>query len=222
MSEQELVSCPFCGSDSVALHPNDLAHDGGAMGLPSHGGFYAHCDGCGAEGPQSDDEAESINAWNRRAPLLAAQPAADHIANIKAAWEFALLDRVDGVIRRAGIMAVNNAIEAASHPNCGACPGDGSVCEGECRVKQESPPVAAQPVAQAAVPEGRSPGDSWEDNAQYMLDRCPYTVWQRPGAGPVDLLASLVVTFMGMQMRLEGHPMYAKPIAAAPTPSKEA
>jgi len=53
--------------------------------------------------------------------------------------------------------------------------------------------------------------DSWEANAQYLLDRCPYTVWQRPGAGPVDLLATLVVTFTGMQMRLDGHPMYAQP-----------
>lgn len=52
--------------------------------------------------------------------------------------------------------------------------------------------------------------DSWEANAQHMLERCPYTVWQRPGGGPVDLKATLVVTFQAMQMRLEGHPMYAR------------
>lgn len=50
--------------------------------------------------------------------------------------------------------------------------------------------------------------DSWEANAQHMLDRCPYTVWQRPGGGPVDLKATLIVTFMGMVMRLQGHPMF--------------
>ena len=51
--------------------------------------------------------------------------------------------------------------------------------------------------------------DGWEANAQFLLDKCPYTVWQRPGAGPVDLLSTLVVTFSGMQMRLQGHPMFA-------------
>jgi len=38
---------------------------------------------------------------------------ADHIARIREAWNFALLDRVDGVIRHAGIAAVNDALEAA-------------------------------------------------------------------------------------------------------------
>lgn len=52
--------------------------------------------------------------------------------------------------------------------------------------------------------------DSWEANAQYLLDKCPFTVWQRPGAGPVDLKSTLAVTFLGMQMRLQGHPMFAK------------
>jgi hypothetical protein len=52
--------------------------------------------------------------------------------------------------------------------------------------------------------------DSWEANAQYMLERCPYAVWQRPGGGPVDLKSTLVVTFQAMQMRLEGHPMYER------------
>ena len=51
--------------------------------------------------------------------------------------------------------------------------------------------------------------DGWEANAQFLLDKCPYTVWQRPGAGPIDLLSTLVVTFSGMQMRLQGHPMFA-------------
>jgi len=50
--------------------------------------------------------------------------------------------------------------------------------------------------------------DSWEASAQYLLESCPFTVWQRPGGGDVDLIATLVVTFRGMQMRLEGHPMF--------------
>lgn len=58
--------------------------------------------------------------------------------------------------------------------------------------------------------------DSWEANAQYLLERCTYTVWQRPGGGPVDLKATLVVTFQAMQMRLEGHPMYARTLTPDP------
>lgn len=58
--------------------------------------------------------------------------------------------------------------------------------------------------------------DSWEANAQHMLERCPYTVWQRPGGGLVDLKATLVVTFQAMQMRLEGNPMYARKLTPDP------
>lgn len=58
--------------------------------------------------------------------------------------------------------------------------------------------------------------DSWEANAQDMLERCPYTVWQRPGGGPVDLKATLVVTFQAMQMRLEGHQMYGRKLTPDP------
>ena len=59
--------------------------------------------------------------------------------------------------------------------------------------------------------------DSWEANAQHMLERCPYTVWQRPGGGPVDLKSTLVVTFQSMQMRLEKHPMYERKLTPDPT-----
>ena len=58
--------------------------------------------------------------------------------------------------------------------------------------------------------------DAWEANAQHMLERCPDTGWQRPGGGPVDLKATLVVTFQAMQMRLEGHPMYARKLTPDP------
>lgn len=65
--------------------------------------------------------------------------------------------------------------------------------------------------------------NSWEEKARVLLEKCPYTVWQRPGGGPVDLKASLVVTFMGMQARLDGHPSFARSlppvVAAMATPS---
>lgn len=47
-------------------------------------------------------------------------------------------------------------------------------------------------------------GDSWEDNAKYLLDRCPFTIRVREGNGPENLLSSLVVTFQGMERRLTG------------------
>jgi hypothetical protein len=46
-------------------------------------------------------------------------------------------------------------------------------------------------------------GDSWEDNAKYLLDRCPHTIRVREGNGPEDLLSSLIVTFMMMERMLE-------------------
>lgn len=67
-------------------------------------------------------------------------------------------------------------------------------------------PMNALPVTGSEL--NQTDPDSWESNAQHMLERCPYTVWQRPGNGPVDLKATLIVTFSGMQMRLDGHPMF--------------
>lgn len=53
-------------------------------------------------------------------------------------------------------------------------------------------------------------GETMEDNVRILLDRCPYTVRSREGGGPEDLIGSLCITFIGMQSRLEGHPMFAK------------
>lgn len=70
--QSALKACPFCGSGEVELHPNDLAKSGG----PFHGQYatqdgaqvqYAHCNGCGAEGPQAFIIDEVVTAWNRRA-----------------------------------------------------------------------------------------------------------------------------------------------------------
>lgn len=68
-----------------------------------------------------------------------------------------------------------------------------------------------------AVAQPADDPDSWEANAKYLLDRCPFTVRQREGGGPEDLKSSLVVTFQGMQMRLEGHPMFAQAAPAQVT-----
>lgn len=62
----DLLPCPFCGHDKVAFHPNDIAFAGPEMWLPGTV-CYAHCDGCGAEGPQSmESQQEAVDAWNRR------------------------------------------------------------------------------------------------------------------------------------------------------------
>ena len=62
--------------------------------------------------------------------------------------------------------------------------------------------------AALAQPQAAQP-DGWEANVSYLLEKCPYTVRQRPGGGEEDLIASLVVTFQGMQMRLQGYPLFA-------------
>lgn len=72
-------------------------------------------------------------------------------------------------------------------------------------LKATTPPAAPQPK----VPVDVQDGDSWEANVAHLLSNCPYTVRQRPGGGPEDLKSSLVVTFRGMQMRLQGDPMFS-------------
>jgi hypothetical protein len=62
----------------------------------------------------------------------------------------------------------------------------------------------------ASVLNAELDANSWEANVRYLLDSCPYTVWQCPGGGAVDLKSTLAVTFRGMQMRLAGDPMFGK------------
>jgi len=65
----ELKPCPFCGEDEIALHPRDLARWGCELPHNGNDAQYAHCDRCGAEGPQSFYEHEAIDAWNRRSTI---------------------------------------------------------------------------------------------------------------------------------------------------------
>ncbi|MBT9493884.1 MAG: hypothetical protein IV107_16415 [Paucibacter sp.] len=74
--------------------------------------------------------------------------------------------------------------------------------------------VAPLPLPVQAEPKD-GPG-TWEENVSHLLDRCPYTVRQREGGGPECLISTLVVTFTGMQMRLQKDPMFAKPRQPAP------
>jgi hypothetical protein len=83
------------------------------------------------------------------------------------------------------------------------------------RIQELKAALAAAPAAPAAEPVATDP-DGWEANAAYLLDRCPFTVRQRPGGGSEDLMASLVVTFMGMQHRLTA--LWAAPAAESPEP----
>lgn len=67
-----LDPCPFCGAADVELHPLDLARAGPEVPLQGSTTQYAHCDGCGAEGPQSFHHDEAVAAWNRRASSVLA------------------------------------------------------------------------------------------------------------------------------------------------------
>jgi hypothetical protein len=47
-------------------------------------------------------------------------------------------------------------------------------------------------------------GDNgWITNAEYLLGRCPHTIRMCEGGGPEDLLWSLILTFMKMEILLE-------------------
>jgi len=72
MSETKLEPCPFCGAPNPAMHPNDIAPGGAAMAIDGSTAQYAHCDGCGAEGPQSFHYREAVANWNCRYPSRSA------------------------------------------------------------------------------------------------------------------------------------------------------
>lgn len=78
IGEGEPLACPFCGTPNPVKMPNDRATDGGSMGIPDGVSlsFYLHCDGCGADGPCTEDEPTSITWWNARARPIPAAPAA--------------------------------------------------------------------------------------------------------------------------------------------------
>jgi Lar family restriction alleviation protein len=65
LAEQELSSCPFCGSDEVSLSEGTKNGEYPAnCGIPF---FYVECHQCAAMGPESfdDNEQAAIN-WNTR------------------------------------------------------------------------------------------------------------------------------------------------------------
>lgn len=56
--EVALKACPFCGGTRTIVTE----------------GWDVGCNSCGALGPDGDDEAEAIAAWNQRAPIPPAPP----------------------------------------------------------------------------------------------------------------------------------------------------
>lgn len=63
--EAELKPCPFCRRGGIVIHPLPPGAKGLHL-LVSRAPYYAHCDGCGADGPPGDTEAEAIANWNTR------------------------------------------------------------------------------------------------------------------------------------------------------------
>jgi hypothetical protein len=56
------VPRPASERAGVAIHPSDLIGPLSASFPQSP--YFAHCDGCGAEGPPADTEGEAVDAWN--------------------------------------------------------------------------------------------------------------------------------------------------------------
>lgn len=71
----ELLPCPFC------LTVNGYGAWPIALRKSPPGAWYVNCDGCGADGPICDLEADAIAAWNRRSP----SPAPSQDAEARAA-----------------------------------------------------------------------------------------------------------------------------------------
>lgn len=57
MTEQELIPCPFCGSEGDDLDPTF------ARGKDH---VAAGCFGCGCTGPDAPSEREAVAKWNAR------------------------------------------------------------------------------------------------------------------------------------------------------------
>lgn len=53
-----ILPCPFCGSASTCLKPNDA-------------GFAVACEACGGIGPGDDVEDFAVRRWNSRSALAA-------------------------------------------------------------------------------------------------------------------------------------------------------
>ena len=73
------------------------------------------------------------------------------------------------------IVAGLEALQAppAAAPDCGACPGDGSMCPKVCRHAEENPPAAAVPEGYALVPV--EPTEAMLDEGGKWTDA--YAVW---------------------------------------------
>ncbi len=61
-----LIHCPFCGHGDIAMHPYDIAERGCELPLQGSDAQFAHCDSCGADGPQSFEIQEAADLWNTR------------------------------------------------------------------------------------------------------------------------------------------------------------
>lgn len=133
MNEQELLPCPFCGSGKVEIRgfDNDTSCD-------------CACTSCRARSGRFADTWSAVDAWNRRAPRLAAQPLTSAEEALREIGDFAH-DRSTGPAVPDALWEVREMAYAAlrsAQQNSGASPSDGSVCEGACRVEGESPPAS--------------------------------------------------------------------------------
>ena len=236
-----LLPCPFCGnSKGLAVaneNPQDLS-GGYFIACPSCDASTGLRFACG-----EDPIPLLIEQWNRRAALSAQPvagavatdetgwliehsgeilPGAEQRAQVSwlrvqmkfngyGAREFGFTHDANEALR----FARKEDAEAVLAMHLGADPPDWyskpfSVTEHMWpAASQAQAAPAPDPSAQAVADDL----DSWEANAQYLLDRCPYTVWQRPGGRPLDIKSTLVVTFMGMQQKLAASP---KPQQAVP------
>lgn len=80
----ELLPCPFCGGEEIAVHPRDLSQYGSGMPHPGNDAQYLHCEGCGADGGQSFDTGQAIRLWNSRFASPPPNVAGDYFASLVA------------------------------------------------------------------------------------------------------------------------------------------
>jgi hypothetical protein len=80
---------------------------------------------------------------------------------------------------------IREALNHPAPPNCGACPGDGSICKTECRLAAESPPVPAAQAVDARTLYARQCDLDFQSRT-----RCVMMSWTAEGEWCVPFLAS--------------------------------
>lgn len=114
----------------------------GAIPSTSHGKIDVDVKGSPDSRAPGEPETASVpDGWPNGRPARAMYAAATQqptVGNMKER-----LDKIRDALQPDGSESRREDVQAQPYPNCGACPGDGSLCQNTCKLDEESPPMIA-------------------------------------------------------------------------------